>query len=302
MRAGQPVDVASHAIRVLAPNASEMTLNGTNSYVLHTGTDAVLVDPGPLDEAHLALLVETAASRGLTVRASVLTHHHHDHAESRHRIAELTAAPVLDHTDLPDGAEIPLPGGAARVVHTPGHTIDSLSVLLPEDRVLLTGDHILGTGTTVVLHPGGDLESYLRSLELTHQLAHDGEVTRFLPGHGPIVEDPVGWVEYYQSHRFDRLADVRAQLAAGLTDPDEIAAALYPTLTGLRGWAASRIVRAQLAYVAAHPDPADDEELIPFHGHCADPAHRHVATSARAARSVDPEQDRAGAGPRGADG
>lgn len=282
---GVPERVAPHVVRILAPNPTPMTLGGTNSYVVFGagGRDALLVDPGPEHEAHLDLLVRTARANGAEISATVLTHHHADHSEAAPRIAEMTDAPVLTWDELPDGVELPLEGVGARVLRTPGHTSDSLSVLLPRDGVLLTGDHILGTGTTVVLHPDGHLGTYLDSLELVHQLAHEGAVNRLLPGHGPMVDDPIPWVEHYQSHRFDRLADVRGALADGLREPAEIAARIYPHLDGLRGWAAGKIVEAQLLYVSENPDPEADEHFIPYHGHCTDPTHGHLETGARAA-------------------
>ncbi len=112
-------------------------------------------------------------------------------------------------------------------------------------------------------------------------MAHDHVVAHLLPGHGPMVDQPISWVEHYQSHRFDRLADVRAAMADGLADPAAIAGRIYPHLDGLRGWAAGKIVQAQMEYALDHPDPADDERAIPYHGHCTDSSHGHLRATAR---------------------
>ena len=159
---------------VLAPNPGPMTLDGTNTWVLLEpgATEAVVVDPGPLDEAHLAAVLAVVADAGARVALTVLTHGHADHAEAVPRFTELTGAPVRavgrGHDDLADGDVVRTGGLELRIVATPGHTSDSISLALPADHALLTGDTVLGRGTTVVAHPDGELDAYLDSLDRLH--------------------------------------------------------------------------------------------------------------------------------------
>ena len=197
-----------------------MTLEGTNTWILgEPGADeVVVVDPGPLDEAHLARVLADVAGRGARVGLTLLTHGHWDHAESADRFAALTGAPVRavgrGHDDLADGDIVRVGGLEVLVVATPGHTSDSVSFLLPQDQVLLTGDTVLGRGTTVVAHPDGELAAYLASLERLARLTGSGRATSIAPGHGPVVPDAAGTVRYYQAHRHERLDQVREAVRA----------------------------------------------------------------------------------------
>ena len=105
-----------------------------------------------------------------------------------------------------------------RVVATPGHTSDSLSFLLPAEGAVLTGDTVLGRGSTVVAYPDGRLAAYLESLERLRDLAEVGAVTSIWPGHGPVLPDAIAAIEGYQEHRAERLEQVRAAVAAGAAD------------------------------------------------------------------------------------
>lgn len=217
----------ARAVCVLCPNPSPMTLEGTNTWVLAEpgSAEVVVVDPGPLDEGHLRTVLDHVAGREARVALTLLTHHHADHAESADRWAELTGAPVRavggGHDDLADGEVVRVGGLELVVVRTPGHTGDSVSFLLPAEQVLLTGDTVLGRGTTVVAYPDGDLTSYLESLERLRELSGSGEVTSIAPGHGPVVPDAAGTVEYYLDHRRERLEQVRDAVLALREVPDE---------------------------------------------------------------------------------
>ena len=223
---GGPLSERAHC--VLCPNPSPMTLEGTNTWVLAEpgSTDVVVVDPGPLDERHLHDVLEHVAGRGARVALTLLTHGHADHAESADRWAELTGSPVRatgrGHDDLAPGETLRVGGLEVLVVPTPGHTGDSVSFLLPAEQVLLTGDTVLGRGTTVVAYPDGDLTSYLESLERLRGLTGSGAATVIAPGHGPVVPDAAGTVEHYLAHRHDRLEQVRAAvrgLSQGAVEP-----------------------------------------------------------------------------------
>ncbi|MDO5740662.1 MAG: MBL fold metallo-hydrolase [Ornithinimicrobium sp.] len=249
---------------LLCPNPSPMTLEGTNTWVLAEpgSTQVIVVDPGPLDEAHLQAVLAHVAGRGARVTLTLLTHGHADHAESAPRWAELTGAPVRavgrGHDDLAAGEVLRVGGLETLVVPTPGHTADSISFLLPAEQILLTGDTVLGRGTTVVAYPDGDLTSYLESLEHLRDLTGAGSVTSIAPGHGPIVPDAAGTIEYYLRHRHERLTQIRAAvtalregtIAAGRGDlADQIVQTVYADVPKAVWPAARMSVLAQLDYL-----------------------------------------------------
>jgi glyoxylase-like metal-dependent hydrolase (beta-lactamase superfamily II) len=138
------------------------------------------------------------------------------------------------------------------VVETPGHTSDSRSLLITgPDAVsrLITGDMVLGRGTTVITDPDGDLAAYFRSLDILEMLVATRNVAELLPGHGPIVRDPVAWLSFYRRHREERLDQVRAALAAGDRTPSEVVARVYADVDRSLWPAAEQSVRSQLKYL-----------------------------------------------------
>ncbi|MCP3783709.1 MBL fold metallo-hydrolase [Micromonospora sp. A3M-1-15] len=237
---------------VRAPNPGPMTLDGTNSWVLRApgASHAVVVDPGPADEEHLAALTAHGP-----VGFVLITHGHADHTEGAPRLSELLGgapvlavdpahtvggAPLTPDTALDAGLEI-------RPLTTPGHTADSICFLVGhgDERVVLTGDTILGRGTTVVAHPDGHLGDYLSSLEL---LATYRGIPA-LPGHGPALADCGAAAEFYLAHRRARLDQVRAAVAAGATTAPEVVERVYADVDRSLWWAAEWSVRAQLEYL-----------------------------------------------------
>ncbi|CAL9467034.1 Hydroxyacylglutathione hydrolase [Streptomyces sp. enrichment culture] len=252
----------ARAVNVLAPNPSAMTLDGTNTWILSEPDSglAVVVDPGPLDEGHLRRVVATAEQAGRRVALTLLTHGHPDHAEGAARFAELTGTRVraldpalrLGDEGLAAGDVITVGGLELRVVPTPGHTADSLSFHLPADRAVLTGDTVLGRGTTVVAHPDGRLGDYLDSLRRLRSLTVDDGVHTVLPGHGPVLEDAQGAVEYYLAHRAHRLAQVETAVEDGYLTPAEVVAHVYADVDRSLWPAAELSVRAQLEYLEEH--------------------------------------------------
>jgi glyoxylase-like metal-dependent hydrolase (beta-lactamase superfamily II) len=237
---GPVVAVADHlpdwARLVRAPNPGPMTLDGTNTWVLRAreGAGAVVVDPGPADEGHLRAVAGHGPVAGILV-----THGHPDHVEGLDRFRELASASVIDPADAP--------GLRITAVETPGHTSDSVCYLVEADGecAILTGDTILGRGTTVVAWPDGDLGDYLASLE--RLAAFEG--VPVLPGHGPPLVDCAAACSSYLAHRRARLDQVRAAVAAGATTPEEIVAAVYVGIAPALRAAAEWSVQAQLAYL-----------------------------------------------------
>ncbi|MET9367819.1 MBL fold metallo-hydrolase [Streptomyces griseoflavus] len=252
----------TRAVNVLAPNPSAMTLDGTNTWILSEPDSdlAVVVDPGPFDDGHLRHVIGTAEQAGKRVALTLLTHGHPDHAEGAGRFAELTGTKVraldpalrLGDEGLAAGNVITVGGLELRVVPTPGHTADSLCFHLPADRAVLTGDTILGRGTTVVAHPDGRLGDYLDTLRRLRSLTVDDGVHTVLPGHGPVLEDAQGAVEYYLAHRAHRLAQVETAVEDGHRTPSEVVAHVYADVDRLLWPAAELSVRAQMEYLREH--------------------------------------------------
>ncbi|MGX1678001.1 MBL fold metallo-hydrolase [Streptomyces althioticus] len=252
----------ARAVNVLAPNASAMTLDGTNTWILSEPDSdlAVVVDPGPLDDGHLRHVVGTAEQAGKRVALTLLTHGHPDHAEGAARFAELTGTKVraldpalrLGDEGLAAGDVVTVGGLELRVVPAPGHTADSLCFHLPADQAILTGDTVLGRGTTVVAHPDGRLGDYLDTLRRLRSLTVDDGVHTVLPGHGPVLDDAQGAVEYYLAHRAHRLAQVETAVEDGHRTPSEVVAHVYADVDRSLWPAAELSVRAQLEYLKEH--------------------------------------------------
>ena len=248
---------------MLAPNPSLMTLDGTNTWLIaEPGSgSAIVIDPGPRDEGHLLRVRDLAAQAGQRVRLIVLTHRHSDHSAGAARLAELTGAPVravdpaqrLGDEGLATGDVLTEAGCELRVLATPGHTSDSVCLQLPADGAVLTGDTVLGRGTTVIARDG-NLTDYLSSLHRLRALAEKTDLRVLLPGHGPLLASPARTIDYYLTHRAERLAEVQSALAAGDTTAAEIVARVYAAVPRALWPSARASVRAQLDYLAARGD------------------------------------------------
>ncbi|CCH27623.1 MBL fold metallo-hydrolase [Actinosynnema sp. NPDC047251] len=249
---GQLREVTPFASVVLAENPSVMTLEGTNTWVLRApGSEScVVVDPGPLDRGHL----ERVAAHG-PVDVVLLTHGHHDHSEGAAEFAALVGAqvragnPELGTTGTADsglaGGDVVEAGGLEiRVLSTPGHTDDSLCFLV--ENAVLTGDTVLGRGTTVL---DGKLRDYLESLKVLADLPPG---TIVLPGHGPEIADIGPVARQYLAHREQRLAQVRAAVAelGGSPTARQVVELVYADVDRALWQAAEWSVRAQLDYLA----------------------------------------------------
>jgi glyoxylase-like metal-dependent hydrolase (beta-lactamase superfamily II) len=213
---------------VRAPNASAMTLQGTNSYLLDCGNgEALVIDPGPAIESHVAALVDAAVKRALNIRTILLTHGHPDHASGAARLAAATGASVHAHpkSKIARDADLRLEGelraGAIvlRTIDAPGHTFDHAIFYLAQEGALFTGDTILGEGTTVVAPPGGAMRPYQRTLQ---RLAGEfGNAAVIYGGHGPVVTDPRAKIAEYIAHRQMREEQILAALRErAMTIPD----------------------------------------------------------------------------------
>jgi glyoxylase-like metal-dependent hydrolase (beta-lactamase superfamily II) len=207
--------------RVVADNPGPYTGPGTNTWILEGDPVAVVIDPGPDDDRHLAA-VETKLA-GAAVGAVLVTHSHSDHLPLAARLAEGHHAPVLRYPGLGDGDLVQLGKVRLRALFTPGHASDHLCFLQEEDRAVFTGDLVLGRGSTMITYPDGDMSAYFRSLDRLLEL----RPSILFPGHWDPVEDPLAKLEEYKSHRLDRERQVLRALEEGPADSSELTRRVY---------------------------------------------------------------------------
>jgi len=238
-----------------AHNPSPYTLAGTHTYVLGAAGDAVVIDPGPDDAAHVTRVREHVGTSGRRVGLILLTHGHGDHRGAAEALARSTGATVRgwDVPDLPlrDGEDIALDGGPLTVLHTPGHARDHVAFYWEPKGVLFSGDLILGEGTVNVTPPGGSMTAYLRSLQRVERL----DVVLIAPGHGPLVPAPHQRIREYVAHRRRREQQVLELLAGGPQTIPALATSIYPDLD-------PRLRRAAEGTVAAHLEKLVDEGRV----------------------------------------
>lgn len=256
-------DHGSDIVAVRADNPSALTLTGTQTYVIGRET-VVVLDPGPADEAHLGRVEEVIAGR--PVRAVLLTHSHSDHTAAAAlasgrwgpvRASARTLARVgLEGEAIEDEDEIAIDDHIRlRAIATPGHASDHLCYLTLEARDLFTGDLVLGEGSSIIVHPDGAVGPYLTSLARLVTL----RPARLIPGHGPVVAEPLKRLEAYRIHRLERTKHVLRAVDAGADTVPEIRRRVYWDLPETHHSAAELSVRAYLAYLREQgyevPDP-----------------------------------------------
>jgi glyoxylase-like metal-dependent hydrolase (beta-lactamase superfamily II) len=257
---GQVEEVVPGVRRLLVDNPGPFTFKGTLTYIIGKGRVAI-IDPGPIDEAHMAALLD--AVPGETVTHILVTHTHRDHSPAAARLKAATGAktygegphraaralyvgeaPPLDSSGdrdfrpdiaLADGEIVSGPGWAIEAVTTPGHTANHMAFALKGTQMLFSGDHVMAWSTPIVAPPDGAMSDYMESLE---KLARRGE-TLYFPGHGGAVRDAPRFVQHYIRHRRAREAAILQQLAAGEADIPTLVGAIYvgldPRLTKAAG-------------------------------------------------------------------
>ncbi len=237
----QPVALRRHIQRLTAPNAGMMTGPGTNTYVLgEPATGYAVIDAGPDDEAHLARIL--AMTQG-DIRWLVCTHSHPDHspgaialqqrliAQGQHvALYGLPSGPhaapnsLFNPSDpVEQGQRLQLSGRDAegetvthtlRCLFTPGHAANHVCLLLEEDAVLFSGDHILNGSTTVINPPDGNMQTYLLSLDLLARECDAHGVSFILPAHGYVLGQAPAVIAHLKQHRLAREAKVLAAMRA----------------------------------------------------------------------------------------
>ncbi len=240
--------------RIVGPNPGLLTRSGTNTYLV--GIDEVaVIDPGPDDPAHIEAVVGCGGDR---IRWILVTHAHPDHSEGSAALKARTGAEVLGlragsgfEPDREIGEGDILEGTEFRLVtlHTPGHASDHLCYLLEDDRMLFSGDHVLGGSSVLIAPPDGDMAAYIRSLERLQALRPP--LRSIAPGHGDVIDDPKPALAEYLRHRHERERAILAALDAGATTVDQIVAKVYADVPAALHPAARQSVHAHLIKLAA---------------------------------------------------
>jgi hydroxyacylglutathione hydrolase len=277
MQTGQTQWVTPDIRRIVAPNPSPMTGPGTNTYLIGSGPEVIVVDPGPMLASHLAA-VRTAIGPNDRVTAIVVTHAHRDHSEAAPLLSDQLGAPALAFGTATSGrsavmqrlldddlAEVARLGGgegvdagfapdrcvadsdvlavgslALRVLHTPGHMGGHICLGLGD--VLLSADCAMGWASSLISPPDGDMGDYIASL--TRLAGHDWRL--MLPGHGAEVAEVKPRLRALREHRHLREAQILTALAQGAATVKQLTAAIYHDTPAHLRPAAQRIVLAHL--------------------------------------------------------
>ena len=254
--------------RVMAPNPGPFTFLGTQTYIVGTGTVAI-VDPGPAIPAHAQALL--AATAGERVSHILVTHTHLDHsplaaalkaktgaiiggygphgagkAETGVKVEEGGDMDFMPELTLRDGARIAGPDWTLEALHTPGHCSNHLCLAVAEDQALLSGDHVMGWSTTVVVPPDGDMADYMLALERLLGRAKAGTDRVLWPAHGGPIREPEAFLTALIAHRRHREVQILEALAAGPAPIDALVARIYTDVDPRLHPAAARSVHAHL--------------------------------------------------------
>lgn len=231
---GRLSELSTRVRRIIAPNPGPMTGPGTNSYLLGREQIAV-IDPGPDDAAHLDAIIAAGEGR---IRWIVVTHTHEDHSPAAVPLARATGAELWgavaaddfyqDHSFIPDVAlaehsRLETAEFSLRAIYTPGHVGNHYCLLLEEEGMLFTGDHIMNGSTVVIIPPSGDMKDYLDSLEKLKACP----LQSLAPGHGELMPEPFAAIDALIAHRLRREAKVAKVLAAGAGTLDELVLRAY---------------------------------------------------------------------------
>ncbi|KAK1753510.1 metallo-beta-lactamase superfamily protein [Echria macrotheca] len=209
-------------IRVLGGNPGKFSLQGTNTYILGTGPQRLLIDTGEGKPSWIAAIKKTLEQESATITSALITHWHHDHQGGIKQLLDqwpntkvYKNQPESGQLDISDGQRFEVEGASLVALHCPGHTVDHMAFILEEEDAMFTGDNVLGHGTAVF----EDLATYLESLEKMKPLFKGCAY----PGHGPVIADGPGKIAEYIRHRRQREEQVLQTLrsensAAGTAD------------------------------------------------------------------------------------
>ncbi len=229
---------SERVVVVLGQNPGVFTGPGTNTYLIGTGPQRILLDTGEGRPAYLDVLERACASAGVTgLQEIVLTHGHPDHMGGAKGVLERFGplrvsklgwpgndeAYGIELSPIGEDSVLRTQGATLRAVHAPGHAQDHLCFMLEEEGALFSGDNVLGVGTTVIPARGGDLLDYLNSLE--RLLAQSPRA--IYPAHGPRIADGVGKIHEYIAHRGERERQILEALTQGLALIPEMVRRIY---------------------------------------------------------------------------
>lgn len=241
---------------MLADNPGPFTGPGTNTWVLDDGAGAVaVIDPGPVDTTHAKKIMEVAGRR--RIESVLVTHAHSDHAPMANPLAAELGVPAVGYAPGPsfdpdirllDGARFEVGSLTLEVIYTPGHADDHLC--FRAGSVLFTGDHIIG-GSSVMVE---DMGAYLNSLR---KLEGRG-LTRLHPGHGEVMDDPEGVIDWYLAHRLQRHQEVYEAIAGGCETVDEVVEKVYVEVDPALHPLAARSVEAHVGLLVDQGRIASD--------------------------------------------
>jgi glyoxylase-like metal-dependent hydrolase (beta-lactamase superfamily II) len=277
---GKVEEVVPGVRRLLVNNPSPFTFKGTLTHIVGRGQVAI-IDPGPLDEAHIAALLD--AVRGETVTHIFVTHTHRDHSPATPRVKAATGALVLaegphraarplnvgeaprldasNDTDfrpdraLADGEVVTGKGFTIEAITTPGHTANHMAFALREPALVFSGDHVMAWSTPIVAPPDGAMSDYMASLQKLTQRSEP----IYLPGHGGMVREAPSFVQHYIRHRQGREASILHRLAKGEADIPTIVRAIYIGLD-------PRLIKAAGLSVLAHLEDLVTRGLVTTDG------------------------------------
>ena len=273
---GVPRVLSPGVVRIVANNPNHFTFKGTNTYLVGSGSNLALIDPGPDDPAHLAAILEAVGSRRIT--HVVITHTHRDHTDGMPALLAATGAKTagfgrrapnrgtkvtspsgsefvdkdfIPDVPLADGQRLEGDGWALTALHTPGHAPDHLCFALAGTQILFSGDHVMGWNTSVVAPPEGNMGAFLRSLQLLIERS-DGV---YFPGHGGQVEEPQRLVKAYLLHRRMREQAILACIRAGTNTARTIVPVIYKGLD-------PKLLNAATLSVLAHAEHLIERGLV----------------------------------------
>ena len=274
---------AKNIVCILAPNPSPMTFKGTNTYVIGNA-ELAIIDPGPLSEEHLNNILDVTANR--PVKYIFLTHSHVDHSPLAKQLSAELSTPILgfgtsdaglsstmlslirngyesgaegiDYEFNPDiliknNENFDLNGHVISAIHTPGHMGNH--ICFQYDKILFSGDHIMGWATSMVSPPYGDLTQFMASCRLLRTKDFD----LFLPGHGDPVKNPNERLEFLINHRLEREHQIKETIKNIPLTALEITEIVYTDID-------NSLIPAATRNVFAHLIDLNERGLVDFLG------------------------------------